>query len=63
MGTVWLRCYALVLIRALFAFVLGLAVPETFLPSITFNTIFGTQSVLIVLTLAFLLALSVGDSI
>lgn len=28
-----------------------------------FNTIFGTQSFLIVLTLAFLLALSVGDSI
>src|SRR5690349_1121159 len=56
-----LNRYALVLIWALLAVVLAVAVPDKFLQPITFYTIFGTQSVLVVLTLALLMPLAVGD--
>lgn len=53
--------FALVIIWALLALGLALTTPESFLAPITFNTIFGTQSVLVILTLALLLPLSMGD--
>lgn len=53
--------YALVIIWAVLALALAGLTPDKFLQPITFNTIFGTQSVLVVLTLALLLPLSVGD--
>jgi ribose transport system permease protein len=56
-----LNRYALVLIWALLALALAVAVPDKFLQPITFYTIFGTQSVLVVLTLALLMPLAVGD--
>lgn len=57
----WVNRYALVLIWALLALALAGITPDKFLQSITFNTIFGTQSVLVVLTLALMLPLAVGD--
>lgn len=57
----WLNRYALVLIWAALAVALSIAVPEKFLQQITFNTIFGTQSVLLLLTLALIVPLIVGD--
>ncbi len=57
----WLNKYALVLIWAALAIALSIAVPEKFLQQITFNTIFGTQSVLLLLTLALMVPLIVGD--
>jgi ribose transport system permease protein len=57
----WLNRYALVLIWAILAIVLAVAVPGQFLQPITFYTIFGTQSVLVVLTLALLMPLAVGE--
>ena len=59
--TSWLNRYALVLIWIALAVVLSIASPDRFLQPITFSTIFGTQSVLVILTLALLLPLSVGD--
>ena len=56
-----LNRYALVLIWVLLALALAVAVPDKFLQPITFYTIFGTQSVLVVLTLALLMPLAVGD--
>lgn len=53
--------YALVIIWAVLALALAGLTPDKFLQPITFNTIFGTQSVLVILTLALLLPLSVGD--
>lgn len=57
----WLNRYALVLIWAALAVALSVAVPEKFLQGVTFNTIFGTQSVLLLLTLALMVPLIVGD--
>jgi ribose transport system permease protein len=57
----WATRYALVIIWALLALALAGLTPDKFLQPITFNTIFGTQSVLVILTLALLLPLSVGD--
>lgn len=57
----WLNRYALVLIWIALALALAIAAPDRFLQPITLSTIFGTQSVLVVLTLALLLPLSVGD--
>lgn len=59
--TGWLNRYALVLIWAVLAIALAAAVPDKFLQTITFNTIFGTQSTLVLLTLALMLPLLVGD--
>ena len=59
--TSWLNRYALVLIWIALAVALSIASPDRFLQPITFSTIFGTQSVLVILTLALLLPLSVGD--
>lgn len=56
-----LNRYALVLIWAVLALALAGITPDKFLQSITFNTIFGTQSVLVILTLALMLPLAVGD--
>lgn len=53
--------YALVIIWAALALALAASTPDKFLQPITFNTIFGTQSVLVILTLALLLPLAVGD--
>lgn len=53
--------YALVIIWAALALGLAVSTPDKFLQPITFNTIFGTQSVLVILTLALLLPLAVGD--
>jgi len=57
----WLNKYALVLIWAAVAVALSIAVPGKFLQLVTFNTIFGTQSVLLLLTLALMVPLIVGD--
>jgi len=57
----WLNRYALVLIWIALAIVLSISSPDRFLQPITFSTIFGTQSVLVVLTLALILPLSIGD--
>lgn len=53
--------YALVVIWAVLAIGMTIATPDKFLQPITLNTIFGTQSVLVILTLALLLPLAVGD--
>lgn len=53
--------YALVIVWAGLALALAGVTPDKFLQPITFNTIFGTQSVLVILTLALLLPLSMGD--
>ncbi len=57
----WLNRYALVLIWVALAIALAIASPDRFLQPITMSTIFGTQSVLVILTLALLVPLSVGD--
>lgn len=53
--------YALIAIWAALAAAMAIATPDKFLQPITLNTIFGTQSVLVILTLALLLPLAVGD--
>jgi len=57
----WVNRYALLIIWIILALALAGITPDNFLQAITFNTIFGTQSVLVILTLALLLPLSMGD--
>ena len=53
--------YALLGVWALTCVVFGILRPDTFLTTSNFSTIFGSQAILVVLTLALLLPLTAGD--
>jgi ribose transport system permease protein len=56
-----LERYALLLVWAATCVVFGILRPDTFLTTSNFTTIFGSQAVLVVLTLALLAPLTAGD--
>ena len=60
----WIRFgerYALLVVWAVVIVVFGFILPETFLSWATFSTIFGSQAVLVVLTLGLIIPLTSGD--
>lgn len=57
----FLERYALLGVWALVVVVFGILRPDTFLSTSNFSTIFGSQAVLVVLTLALLTPLTAGD--
>src|SRR3954452_20354455 len=56
-----LERYALLLVWAVTCLVFGILRPDTFLTTSNFTTIFGSQAILVVLTLALLVPLTAGD--
>src|SRR4029077_18803751 len=56
-----LERYALLLVWAATCVVFGILRPDTFLTTSNFTTIFGSQAILVVLTLALLAPLTAGD--
>src|SRR5580765_5166396 len=56
-----LERYALLLVWAATVVVFGILRPDTFLTTSNFTTIFGSQAILVVLTLALLAPLTGGD--
>jgi ribose transport system permease protein len=53
--------YALLAVWGVTIVIFGIARPDTFLTSANFTTIFGSQAILVVLTLALLVPLTAGD--
>ena len=53
--------YALLVVWAITIVVFGILRPDTFLTTSNFTTIFGSQAILVVLTLALLAPLNAGD--
>jgi ribose transport system permease protein len=56
-----LERYALLVVWGIVIVVFGILRPDTFLTTANFSTIFGSQAVLVVLTLALLVPLTAGD--
>jgi ribose transport system permease protein len=56
-----LERYALLLVWAAVIVVFGVLRPDTFLTTANFSTIFGSQAILVVLTLALIVPLTAGD--
>ncbi len=53
--------YALLAVWGVTVVIFGIARPDTFLTTSNFTTIFGSQAILVVLTLALLVPLTAGD--
>ena len=56
-----LERYALLLVWGVVIVVFGILRPDTFLTTANFSTIFGSQAILVVLTLALIVPLTAGD--
>jgi ribose transport system permease protein len=56
-----LERYALLLVWGVVIVIFGILRPDTFLTTANFSTIFGSQAILVVLTLALLVPLTAGD--